>query len=111
MNFILKFVKKIKSALKRVMNVQGDPFILEEVVIRRLESGLFKSNKRCCNCDQIKTSIRICKKCRSYICSSCFINFITEEIPFKSLCRINHERTTITGDVNDDGSNISVINA
>lgn len=90
MNFILNLVRKIKRSLQSIMNVTEDPFLLEEVTVTRLSPGLFKMNKECSNCDNLKPCIRACKKCKVYICSTCFVRFIIDEISFKSLCRRNH---------------------
>lgn len=107
MNFILKLAKRIKNALKRLMNVDSDPFILEETTIRRLDIGLFKKDKECTNCENITSCLRVCKKCKSYICARCFVNFIFEEISFKSLCRNTHSISTLV--LNSNSSDSSII--
>lgn len=90
MNFILNLVRKIKRSLQSLMNVTDDPFLLEEVTITRLSTGLFKLTKECSNCDNLKMCIRACKRCKVYICSTCFVRFVIDEVSFKSLCRRNH---------------------
>ena len=96
MNFILNLTKRIKRALQSLIRTNDDPFLLEEVTIMRFSNGLFKRNKECTNCENVKACLRVCKQCKAYICASCFVKFIIEEISFKSLCRNNHSRTIST---------------
>ena len=112
MNFILNLSRRLKNVLKRLMNVDSDPFVLEETTIRRLNWGLFKSGKECTNCEKNTSCIRACKKCKVYICASCFVHFVVEDISFKSLCRNNHSRTISTLVLehnNSDESNSSML--
>ena len=93
MNFILNLTRRIRRALQSLIGTTEDPFLLEEVTITRFSNGLFKRNKECTNCEDIKACIRTCIKCKAYVCSTCFVKFIIEEISFKTLCRQNHART------------------
>ena len=106
MNFILNLPRRIKYILKKLMNIDSDPFLVEETVIRRLGLGLFKGDRECTNCEQVRSTIRLCKKCNANVCATCFVRYIVEEISFKSLCRVNHPRTIVfdTTCQNDDTS-------
>lgn len=106
MNFILNLSRRIKAALKRLMNVESDPFIVEETTIRRLDLGLFKGDKICTNCDSTRSCIRVCKRCKSYVCATCFVHFIIEELSFKSMCRNSHVR--VYDDVSSTLANFNV---
>lgn len=92
------------------MDVESDPFLIEETTIRRLDLGLFKGDNECTNCETIKPCIRVCKRCKAYICGTCFVRYIIEEISFKSLCRNRHATSISTVILNtDDESNSSTL--
>lgn len=107
MNFILNLTRRIKTSLKRLMNVESDPFLIEETTIRRLDLGLFKGDKECTNCECAKPCLRVCKKCKAYICGNCFVRYIVEEISFKSLCRNRHSMSISTVIINSDNESNS----
>ena len=113
MNFILNLTRRIKNSLKRLMNIESDPFIVEETTIRRLDIGLFKGNKHCTSCDNIKPCLRVCKQCKSYVCAPCFVRYIVEEISFKSLCRNNHSilisPLVLNNEDDDDNTDSSIV--